>query len=31
MNTMRVTCPDCGGGHYSSTCTNRPRKAVTVR
>lgn len=31
MSTMRVTCPDCGGGHYSSTCTNRPRKAVAAR
>jgi hypothetical protein len=30
MSTMRVTCPDCGGGHYSSTCTNRP-KAVAAR
>jgi hypothetical protein len=30
MNTMRVTCPDCGGGHYASTCTSRP-KVVSAR
>jgi hypothetical protein len=30
MTAMRVTCLICQGGHYTSTCTNRP-KAVTAR
>jgi hypothetical protein len=30
MNTMRVTCTICQGGHYASTCKPRP-KAVAAR